>query len=158
MRRLSAAGAAIVVCLALGGVPALAQDGAVAVTATQDCSWEHTWDWGACTYTASDPRVTGTLTLTGRSEVTVPGTYTPGLEWLTVTLQGPDGTWTGHYYVFHDTAGTAHVLGVFAGDGSYEGWTYVDSVTVPGSGDIVGVLYPGPLPPPFELMPAATGE
>jgi hypothetical protein len=170
MRRLSAAGAAILVCLALGGIPALAQDN-TGVTATQACEWLHVGGAAECTYTASDPRLTGSLTLEEPpwTHVLVPPLDTAALVWFDAVLQGPEGTWTGSVGVVNESQ-SAHPLMVLTGDGAYEGWTYVaaGSASQPGDHhgyvfqdriDTVGVLYqgappafgpPAPMPPPSE--------
>jgi hypothetical protein len=153
MRRLWAAAAAIVVCVALDGLPVLAQEPgvAVAVTATQVCSGgPH--PWGACAHNASDPRVSGALTIADQGGVTLPRTAVPRLEWWQATLQGPDGPWRGHVYIVREKQSlwgpSVHALMMLSGTGPYEGWTYVASGLDPaGVGDYVGVLYPGPLPP-----------
>ena len=158
MRRMWAAGAAIVMCLALGVMPALAQsaspatDGPVRVTATQVCDWTMTGgvQTGTCTYTASDPRVTGEVNLTIAGAVGGPG-GDDYLQTFDAVLKGPDGTWTGRYWVVFDwPANLAYATSVLTGDGAYEGWTYVAATQdkVPdGNADNVGVLYQGPPPP-----------
>jgi hypothetical protein len=156
MRRLWAVSAAIVVCLALGG-PVMAQeaspaaDGPVLVTATQVCTWAVPGGvpTGTCTYTASDPRVTGPLTLTIAEAVGTPDDHY--LETFDATITGPDGIWMGRYWVIFDwPANVSYPLSVLTGDGAYEGWTYVASGqdNVPDANtDLVGVLYQGPPPP-----------
>ena len=155
MRRLWVMGAAVVLSLALGGLPGLAQEveqGAVAVTGTQDCALPS----GRCTFTASDPRVAGT----GRVSTTVrPVSTSEGIPiyiWDEVTIEGPDGTWSGHHYVVADEAGTGHVFMVLSGAGTYEGWQYVATGTDPvphGDHDLIGALYEGPLPPIGAAVP-----
>ena len=164
LRRLSAAGAALSLCLALGA-PVVAQEaspaagGPVPVTATQACAWSMTGGvpTGTCTYTASDPRVTGPLTLTIAEAVGTPDEHY--LETFDATIPGPDGIWTGRYWVVFDwPANVSYPLSVLTGDGAYEGWTYVASGqdNVPdGSLDLVGVLYEGPPPPPWETPATA---
>ena len=74
----------------------------------------------------------------------------------TSTLQGPEGTWTGHGYGFYDTDGTAHNMTIATGSGDYEGLTYIQSITVPaGSANpvSVGLIQRGSLPPGFPVMP-----
>jgi hypothetical protein len=155
MHKLWAAGAAVLGCLVLSGVPAMAQDmrdyTAVAVTGTQACaessSDEPVWD---CTYTASDPRVAGTGTIRFRASVSDRSSDGPVMWVIDTTLDGPDGTWSGHHYVFTDQTGVAHVLMMLAGAGAYEGWQYVASATDPeadGNHDLVGLLYEGDAPP-----------
>jgi hypothetical protein len=157
MRRLWAAGAAIVVCLALGA-PVMAQeasqaaDGPVLVTATQACAWDAPGDvlTGTCSYTASDARLTGPLTQIITEHVGIPG-GDDYVQTFDATLEGPEGTWTGRYWVIFDqVAQTAWATSALSGDGAYEGWTYVASgsdASMAGAHDLVGVLYQGPPPP-----------
>jgi hypothetical protein len=148
MRRMWAAGEAIVVCLALVGLSGLAQgaeQGAVKVTGAQDCAFSS----GRCTFTASDPRVAGAGTVSALNPV-YNSEGIPILTWDEVRLEGPDGTWSGHHYVVAGEAGTVYVFMVLSGDGPYKGWHYVAAGTdsVPhGEHDLIGVLYEGPLPP-----------
>jgi hypothetical protein len=160
MRKLWAATAAIVVCLALGAVPALAQpeDEAVEVTSTQECAWSS--GVGTCTAAASDPRVTGPLIETWTWDVSSPGGARFYVSEFETTLEGPDGTWTGHLYATWDADFATNGLAVLTGDGAYEGWTYVFSGGAPGGSatwDSVGTVYPGSPPPPWE-MPAEASE
>jgi hypothetical protein len=154
-----AAGTAIVMSLALGGLPAaLAQvaspaaGGPTQVTATQACVWTEPGGvpTGTCAYTASDPRVTGTLTVTITAAVGGPG-GDDYVQTFDATLQGPDGTWQGRYWVTFDLGTkTAWATSVLSGDGAYAGWTYVASgndMSMTGNHDLVGVLYQGPPPP-----------
>jgi hypothetical protein len=118
MRRMWAAGAAILVCLALGGLPAMAQSDAVRVTTTVDCDFSTS----TCSYAASDTRVTGT------GSVVLSGFVKVGINsvvfWSDATIEGPEGDWTGRHYTFEDSPGTVDVLMMFAGEGAYEGWAY----------------------------------
>lgn len=57
MRRIRAAGAAMLLCLGSGGAPAAAPADAVAMMATQECDFVS--EPVQCTYTASGPRVAG---------------------------------------------------------------------------------------------------
>jgi hypothetical protein len=159
-----AAGAAIVMCLALGGLPMAAQetspatDGPVQVTATQACAWAEPGgvQTGTCPYSASDPRMTGTLTLTIADAVGGPG-GDDYVQTFDATLPGPEGTWTGRCWVTFDLGTkTAWATCALSGDGAYEGWTYVAStkdVTMSGNSDLVGVLYQGPPPPGMVTGP-----
>jgi hypothetical protein len=122
MRKLWAAGAAIVVCLALGGVPVAAQeasgepsaasampDGPALVTGTQTCAAgdpdSRTWDGPVltghnatinCTDVMSDERVSGPdsgeWNYVCHSDADMGCTY-----WGTTEIVGPDGTWVGTY-------------------------------------------------------------
>lgn len=157
MRRPCAAGAAIVMCLALGGAPAAAQDlEGTTVTATQDCP-----DLAAspiiCSWTASDPRLTGTLT---HDEVGAIGDPVPQpenaaeLTWLDGTLEGPEGDWTVRIYLMWTDP--MLLFTVLSGSGAYEGWHYIawsiDDSIFDGVVDWTGQLYEG------ELSPFGKGE
>ena len=159
MRRRWTALAVVLSCLPCVGVPTVAQDthySALVVTGTQACvdspGDEPVW---TCTYTASDPRVAGTGSIRFAVGVSEPGSDAPVMWWIDTTLDGPDGTWSGHHYVFTDEAGTAHALMMLTGTGAYEGWQYVASGTDPeadGNHDLVGLLYEGGAPP-FGPLP-----
>ena len=171
MRRLWAVVAAMLVCLALGA-PVMAQeaspaaDGPVLVTATQVCTWAVPGGvpTGTCTYTASDPRVTGPLTLTSAEHVGIPGDDDYLQHTFDAVLEGPEGTWTGRYWVILDQAAkTAWATSALSGDGAYEGRTYVASSkdeSMAGNSGLVGVLYQGPPPPGITVgpLPSAASE
>jgi len=150
MRKIWAAAAAIGLVLALGGIPTLAQEEgqrAVMVTGRQSCDFRS----GTCAFDASDPRVTGTGTVHASTMDTIYAAgSTPIFAWDEVTLEGPDGSWSGHHYAVADEEGRVYVFMALSGAGAYEGWQYVatGTDTAPhGSHDVVGVLYEGPLPP-----------
>ncbi len=139
------------------GAPIVAQTDAVRVTASQECSWDFPdgIQTATCIITASDPRLTGTATITQREIVNATGGDND-LETYDEVLQGPEGTWTGRHFVVFDrsSAYTAYPLVVVTGDGAYEGWTYVaaGAASPPdGNGDFVGVLYQGPPPAAWEM-------
>jgi hypothetical protein len=133
---------------------ALPEGGAVLVTITQDCAFSS----GECTFTASDPRLTGPGTMK-ITRVVSTNEATPILAWGEYTLDGPDGTWSGYNYGVADDEGSAHVSMVLSGAGAYEGWQYVASGIDPGADgdhDLIGVLYEGTLPPMRPLVPDTT--
>jgi hypothetical protein len=139
------------------GAPIVAQTDAVRVTATQECSWSFPDDiqTGTCTIAASDPRVTGTATITQR-EIVKATVGDNDLETYDTVLQGAEGTWTGRHIVVFDRGitRTAHAMVVVTGDGAYEGWTFVAATAASppdGNGDFVGVLYQGPPPAAWEM-------
>jgi len=179
MRRLWAAGAAIVVCLALGGLPVLAQEASenpsaplaeqAVVTGTQvDCNPVKMWTTGyengvsqrrdgvvACEMAMDDPRVSGMATVDYNSD----GYGDDWVNWGTWELAGPDGTWVGSWTgaepgggIYH--GGSALSLLVAAGTGAYEGWSYIASGRDSG---IVGLIYEGP-PPPWVPLPSTPSE
>jgi hypothetical protein len=152
MHRLLGFGGAIVVCL-LGGVPVAAQTDAVVVTVTQECDLNASPI--ACTFTASDPRVTGNGGHVFVEGISGHGGFIPvgtgvALYWTDYWIEGPEGSWTGHSYLTGDDSGTIHALLMLAGEGGYEGWSYVaygDDPEADADHDMIGVIYEGPLPP-----------
>ncbi len=171
MRRLWAALAAIVMYLALGVPPALAQDaveevpaGVTFVTGTEGCHeptpgiW-HKTAWGGyergdahwCEVTMSDPRVSGSWF--NAYNVDCYGVEAEPAFFCvlrgTRVLDGPDGgwdcTWTGtDFPAEHDGL---LMTGLCPGTGGYEGLTYVFQFSTPaivGGGTIRGAIYEGP--------------
>ena len=144
-----------------------------AVTGTAVCSLQTSGTWQreslpygltgrvlTCVDTASDPRVAGTSTVVlgfeSWDEMLLMEDPANSVTWSDYTLQGPEGTWTGHGYGFYDTDGTAHNMTIATGSGDYEGLTYIQSITVPaGSANpvSVGLIQRGSLPPGFPVMP-----
>ena len=127
----------------------------ITATATMDCV-----DAGdapdVCTWTASDPRLTGT----GSGEFTGDvggdeGSGLDGVNWLDHTLEGPEGIWSGHEYLMW-TDPFQHFL-VLSGSGAYDGWHYIATATSAAGPpcDWIGVLYEGELPPFGPVDPAA---
>jgi hypothetical protein len=98
------------------------------------------------------PRVVcaGPLTITLAEDEGIPG-GDAFHQTFDAVLTGPDGTWTGRYWVILDwVTGTAWATSALSGDGAYEGWTYVASgsdTEMDANHDLVGVLYQGPPPP-----------
>jgi hypothetical protein len=121
----------------------------VTVTVTQDCV--ETGDPpDACSWTASDPRLTGTAAtqFTGDISDDRPGEGPrTGFSWLDVMLEGPEGSWSGHEYLMW-TDPFQHFI-VLSGGGAYDGWHYVAMATAeaPPRIDWTGVVYEGELPP-----------
>jgi hypothetical protein len=118
-------------------------DGTV-VTATQECDSSL-----ACTYSASDPRVAGPggHRLVASVPVQAGDAFTMYLT--DAWIEGPEGDWTGHHYLFVSVGHVDAVL-MLAGDGAYEGWSYVAFGSDPEGDtnqDFTGVIYQGPLPP-----------
>jgi hypothetical protein len=177
MRKILAAGAAFLVCVLPAGLTATAQsqspappDEWAAVTATATCSLKTAGTRPGtpppyvlsgqvveCVTTASDPRVTGSSTFVLYASSWAGPGHT-GVAWGEYMVQGPDGTWTGRHSIVYDATGVAHALTVASGDGAYDGWTYATSTTVSVTGtlDIVGVIYPGAPPPGFPVSPFPT--
>jgi hypothetical protein len=175
MRSLWAAGAAIVMCLALGGMPALAQSPVVqtewaAVTGTSTCGdvttpgreqfatppYTLSGQVMACTKTASDPRVSGAATTVLNVETWDPDLPANAVAWGDEEIQGSEGTWTGRFYGIYDDDGVLHLVHILAGSGAYEGWTYAYSSTVPAgslAATTVGVIQHSVPPPGFPVGP-----
>ena len=126
----------VVAQLSVGTGVSVSQDCAIAATPIR-CDW-----------TASDPRLTGTMTHEWAGEVFGTGDDT-SVGWAPATLAGPEGDWAGHLYaVWTDPA---QLFVMLSGDGAYDGWQYVastiDSEVSPGDSEWVGMLYEGELPP-----------
>ena len=169
MRRVWAAGVAMLVSLALGGAPVAGQSPSAA--ATPQATWAAVTSTGtcappsggsqqlvsppytvsglifACTDTASDARVTGPSTMTFNMQTSDPrGGSTDwnvvynGTMWLDYAIKGPNGNWTGRGNGVYDNEGVLHIVVSLAGDGAYDGLTYSYSATVqPNSLTAVGV-------------------
>ena len=190
MRKLWAAGAAIVVCLALGGVPILAQDEAepvaslpLVVTGNWDCTVLDRGTRGTsdglvmgatgardqtldCVWTMSDPRVSGSVKATFNDDCFGTSAGSECIIWGDSVLEGPDGEWDCTYSGTGDPMGgnDGLVLDVCAGTGGYDGLTFMaqQAVSFYGTSDfgdgtsLHGVLYEGPLPPPFASLSSAS--
>lgn len=144
MRSALAVGAALLLAMTAGAGATTAQMNVRHVTASQACGGD---EW-VCDYVASDDRVTGTLTIEFSGSAEDPAPSGADLAWADTSLEGPDGTWAGHYYLLWGDDG-AQVFAVFDGEGGYEGWRYVASGVDPeadGDHDWIGVIYQGDLP------------
>lgn len=166
MRRLWAATAAMLVCLALGAMPTLGQStpeptGAAHVTGTETIhsnvvvdSKDQVGDvmqWRGVHATsdeaASDPRVSGAGTIDGNIDIYGMN----GVQWGTFRIENDGGAWEGTYrgaiYGGYLDNGTAWLVG----SGDYEGLTYyyafggnnTDSVL-----EVEGFIFPGEAPIP----------
>ncbi len=128
----------------------------VEVTVTQTC------DFPVCTWTASDPRLTGASTIHyGYGGGITPAVGDDAFEWWPSTHEGPEGSWTGHVYIMwgEEPEPTQNFL-VLSGAGAYEGWQFVASSIDPesdGDFDWTGVLYEGELPP-YGPLAAPTAD
>ena len=135
---------------------------AATVTATQECNLYATPV--TCTYAASDPRVTGTLTFEFTGDI---GSLDSGgveFLWNDATLEGPEGDWTGHYYLMwgygREVLDGSNAFTVLSGTGAYDGWQYVATSIDPqadGDADLIGVIYEGELPP-YGPLSASGGD
>ena len=176
--RLLIAGAASLMCLALAGIPALAQDavgetpaGVTIITGSEVCReptpliWNET-AWGGyerddgawCEATTSDPRVNGAFFNTYNVDC-----YGVAQEQAfcmfrgAYLLDGPAGgwdcTWTGtDFPVEHDGL---LVTGICPGTGGYEGLTYVlqhTKTALTSTSSIGGAIYEGPPPVGPEVI------
>jgi hypothetical protein len=177
MKRMWAAGAAVLLCLALG-VPALAQEpsespgaspvmptGPALVEGTMTCqgpgdtrTYGEGWFRGnqslTCHTDLDDPRVAGPGTL-GWNYVCYPAANNGCIYWGDVEIDGPGGTWSGSYSGVDDQAlwdagtGGAEMLFELSGSGDYEGWSFVFHVStrLTATASANGFIYEGALPP-----------
>lgn len=186
MRKPWAAVAAIVVCLALGGLPALGQEESTALERravfvegeVRDCTWAGHDRWREdgviyarttgveCAGNYSDPRLNGTWRIaeyydacfTASGEVTGPATC---IYWSEPVVADEDGSWSGHE-TCHDIVQTMtrRCMGVYEGGGAYEGLTYIESyendLATLGQRDLHGIIYEGP-PPAWEVPSPPSG-
>jgi hypothetical protein len=108
-----------------------------------------------CADTWSDPRVSGTKTVTYNDDCY--GTA-PCLYWGTQEIVGPDGTWTGWVNGTLDPERGATGYVVMTGTGAYEGLTFVSHAMGPFGepGTAYGLIYEGP--PPATALSAVTEE
>jgi len=153
MRRLWAAGAAIVMCSTLGGAQVAAQgtEASGVTVAMDDCGSLYATPI-VCTWTASDPRLTGRMT--HEWVILDLGDKVNTVGWADATVEGPEGNWTGRLYAVWKPV--RQLFAVLSGDGAYEGWQYVASTIddgVVGDTDWFGVIYEGELPPYGPLEP-----
>ena len=147
MRRMWAAGAAVLICLALGAMPTLAQDevvvpgGAIAVSGTAsaipvgtgssediDGVREARAVGYEAVFDASDPRASGrgTMTLDANVHPNADATAERGPEasWGTIRFENDEGAWDGGWAAFGlGTAASGVSEFWFAGEGAYEGHT-----------------------------------
>ena len=155
MRRLWGASAAVVVCLTLSGVPALAQESPepsfeqplplVATGMSGPCTTIDkgtrgtsdglvTWATGArdqtfeCVMTMSDPRVSGTAMGTFNDDCFAGGPQ--GFEclfWGSQRIEGPDGDWDCSYSGTGDPMGgnDGLILHTCRGTGGYDGLAFL---------------------------------
>jgi hypothetical protein len=111
-----------------------------------------------CTYTASDPRLTGPMTHEWiRPLITAEGQITADLSddgirigWADAKVGGPEGDWIGYLYAVW-TDDPTQLFIVLSGQRAYEGWQFVASTIdpgTPGDSDWTGIMYQGE-PPPF---------
>ena len=178
MRRLWAAAAAMVACLALGWFPAEAQEASalpgesVEVTGTilgmcdVDAGTDTTvgsvreWRGGTvtCRESMSDPRVSGLSEHHYNRDCRY--SLAPGdtddvspigcVTWSDFVVTGPDGTWVGADRGFVTADGETDTYRVATGSGAYAGWTYVSHAD---ESHVSGIIYEGP-PPPWTPLPS----
>ena len=163
MRRLWAASAAMLVCLALGGMPALAQDetepsSAVWVTGTGSIPVEveagtetpagDVLQTRGLVFTdemkMSDPRVSGTGTGTWNQD-RYAGDI--GMSWGTYRLENEGGAWSGTF-TSADGPPLAASSGFLVGEGDYVGLTYYWHQDMGDEISVVGIIFPGDPPTP----------
>ena len=182
MRKLWAASAAIVMCLAISGMPVAAQEESptaaspIIVTGTEVCGdrtggtstslggVESARGWvGECVNTMSDPRVDGTYVNTLNMDCYPSGMC---LLWGTHVLDGPEGGWDCSWAgaLYPNDLGGFMSTSVCPGTGGFEGLTYVfqhGNASFEGGspfGDdnsFDGVIYEGPAPTVFATQSEA---
>jgi len=168
MRRLWAAAAAIVMCLALGGMPALAQgaSGSPAVSPAPVAAGPVvvTGEESGGQFRLSDPRVSGYHTETWAGNVGLTNGF---VAWGILTLRGPDGDWVGPWTVMagYDFTRLSRLYHTLEGTEAYEGLAFVLYETTPEGWDetspqtFEGVIYEGSAPrlewPEPEPSPAS---
>jgi hypothetical protein len=158
MRRMWAAGAAIVMCLALGGVPVAGQESSespaptmptdeVVFTGTATCGLDDPEEW-----VTSDPRVSGPCSIAVKSwggphTVDIPGAV--GYY----KVNGPEGDWTGTWMLIGVCCDPpARNFMALEGTGAYEGWAVLawagtpDGWQMPDPFDLQGIIYKGSAP------------
>jgi len=157
MRRLWAAGAAILMCLALGGMPVVGQEASqgpattmptdeVVFTGTATCGFGDPEEW-----LTSEPMLTGPCSMTpgGPIPAVVPG----GVG--NYTVYGPDGNWTGAFILIGPCCDPpARNFMALEGTGAYDGWSVLAwagtpegwQMSDPVPWDLQGIIYKGSAP------------
>ncbi len=121
-----------------------------AVAPVQDGAIQRTRDVVAtCSVTMSDPRVSGTATVSSNFDCLAQAGC---ITWGTQDLVGPDGSWIGTYTGTIDTAFTERGFSALNGTAGYEGLTFVVHTTAPldDTPRVVGIIYEGAIPPSVE--------
>jgi hypothetical protein len=180
VRRPWTAAAAIIVCLELGALPAVAQDasappgGSVAVTGTilgmceveagTEALVDGAREWRGWTVTCresmSDPRVSGSNQHRYNRDCRYPlaagdaddASPVICIIWSDFVVSGPDGTWEGADRGLVTPDGESDTYRVATGTGAYDGWTYVSHAD---EGDVSGIIYKGPPPAPWGPLASA---
>ena len=154
MRRLWAAVAAVLVCLALGGLPVAGQEasegpastlptGELVFTGTATCGFGSPEEW-----LTSDPMVTGPCSIdVQRSGGPIPGSVG------SYTVKGPEGDWTGTWVLIGVCCDPpARNFMALEGTGAYEGWALLawagtpDGWQLPDPFELQGIIYEGSAP------------
>ena len=153
MCKLWAAGAAVLVCLVFGGLPATAQESPepsselplpLVTTGNSDCTVLDRGTRGTsdglvqgaegardeildCVLTMSDPRVSGTARLTFNDDCFATGVGWECIFWGASLLAGPDGDWDCTYSGTGDPMGgnDGLILNTCTGTGGYSGLTFM---------------------------------
>ncbi len=187
MRRLWAAGAAIVVCLALGGLPEAGQEASAAPQSAgadagstavlihieePECVMDEagtTTDANGvrqlrgftrhCRYDSADPRLSGWSDIVHNVDCYSPDS-SKCVMWGTERIPGPDGDWVGTYRG-GSIGSVRNDFEVLEGTGAYDGWTfvrYLDMAALGGEEWVIdGLIYEGP-PPPVPPLPSPASE
>ena len=188
MRGMWAAGAAMVMCLAFGGLPAAGQgespspeptavyDASTAVNIHIEEAECVTGDQGAttyangvkqlrgwtrhCRYDGADPRLSGWSDIVLNADCYAAGSDC--VRWGTERIPGPDGDWVGSYLgvgFTGDAGGARGNMVVLEGTGAYEGWTIVWYVDMAGGEEwVIDGLIYQGPPPPVPPLPSPATE
>ncbi len=103
-----------------------------------------------CEVTFSDPRVSGTATVSSNYDCHAEAGC---VVWGTQELVGPDGSWTGSFTGTIDAAFTERGFTLLNGTAGYEGLTFIvqPAAQLGEAPSAVGIIYEGGAPPPVEL-------
>jgi hypothetical protein len=165
--------AVAVTALSLAGTSAVVgQDGVAWVSGRVTCSlvapgtMEGTTIFNAvrgqsysCTVDVNDPRLKGSGQHTLEADLyrATLGSLIGGPAWGDLSVEGPDGSWTGPWFGIADREGGIEATGWLAGSEAYDGWTYIYSMSLgaDGGGRLAGLVYQGAPP---AAAPPASGE
>ena len=171
--RLSLVGTVILALLGGAGGLVAAQEAGVYVTCNAVCSEApgrtlqeldavELWHFdGECTWTCSDPRLSGPEIWNTQQFCLKEDGGHVCMGWATHESTGPDGTWVGTSGWVSDPSRTRIPQWGFAeGTGAYEGWTYWfhNPDLMDPSGEEYGILYQGPPPPWGATLPLIPAE
>jgi hypothetical protein len=173
--RLSLVGTVSLVLLGGAGSAVIAEEasGGVYVTGTAECfeppgrtvqeddAVELHLFRNECTFTSSDPRLSGLGVADIQQFCLKEDAGHVCMGWGTSEVTGPDGAWLGTFGYVQDASGNKLPQWGFAeGTEAYEGWTYwyhIPDLMAPSSPEY-GILYQGPPPPWGTTLPLVPAE